>query len=222
MVRDLAHVEDREKARIGVFITLADSTGPMGTEAVKAGYYGTIYGKYPKIQILTIADPFSGKQPNIPLVDSASFKKAAKEIEGENRTIYRFELLMMRALLIRHPWIDKILDGEKTWEIRGSKTSIHGTVALIPSGSGTIIGLCDFVECIGPLSAKMFRKNAAKAGMRPSEATLGRYRNTYAWVLARPKYLKRPVPYKHPSGAVIWVILDGAVERAIWREFPSA
>jgi hypothetical protein len=66
MVRDLAHVEDREKARIGVFITLADSTGPMGTEAVKAGYYETIYGKYPKIQILTIADPFSGKQPEHP------------------------------------------------------------------------------------------------------------------------------------------------------------
>jgi hypothetical protein len=29
MVRDLAHVVDREKAKIGVFITLADSTGPM-------------------------------------------------------------------------------------------------------------------------------------------------------------------------------------------------
>ncbi len=82
MVRDLAHVVDREKAKIGLFITLADSTGPMRTEAVKAGYYETLYGKYPKIQILTIADLFSGKQPNIPLVDSASFKKAPKEIEG--------------------------------------------------------------------------------------------------------------------------------------------
>ena len=82
MVRDLAHVVDREKARIGVFITLAESTGPMRTEAVKAGYYETIYGKYPKIQILTIAELFEGKQPNIPLVDSASFKKAARESEG--------------------------------------------------------------------------------------------------------------------------------------------
>ncbi len=83
MVRDLAHVVDREKAKIGVFITLADSTGPMRTEAVKAGFYETIYGKYPKIQILTIAELFSGKQPNIPLVDSGSFKKAAKEAVGD-------------------------------------------------------------------------------------------------------------------------------------------
>jgi site-specific DNA-methyltransferase (adenine-specific) len=87
MVRDLAHVVDREKAKIGVFITLAEPTAPMRTEAVKAGYYETIYGKYPKIQILTIGELFSGKQPNIPLVDSASFKKAARESEGEQDTL---------------------------------------------------------------------------------------------------------------------------------------
>ena len=51
----------------------------MKTEAIKAGYYETLYGKYPKLQIFTIADLFKGRQPNIPLVDSASFKKAAKE-----------------------------------------------------------------------------------------------------------------------------------------------
>jgi hypothetical protein len=60
-----AHVVDREKARIGLFITLANSTGPMRTEAVKAGFYETLYGKYPKIQILTIRELFEGKQPNI-------------------------------------------------------------------------------------------------------------------------------------------------------------
>jgi site-specific DNA-methyltransferase (adenine-specific) len=83
MVRDLAHVVDRENARIGVFITLADSTGPMRTEAVKAGFYETLYGKYPKIQILTIRELFEGKQPNIPLVDPSAFKKAPKEVRGD-------------------------------------------------------------------------------------------------------------------------------------------
>ena len=87
MIRDLAHVVDREKARIGVFITLAEPTGPMKTEAVKTGYYETLYGKYPKIQILTIQELFEGKQPNIPLVDSASFKKAPKEARGEQDTL---------------------------------------------------------------------------------------------------------------------------------------
>lgn len=79
MVRDLGHVIDREKAKIGVFITLAEPTKPMQTEAVKAGFFETPYGKYPKIQLLTIADLFAGKKPHIPLVDPSSFKKAAKE-----------------------------------------------------------------------------------------------------------------------------------------------
>lgn len=87
MVRDLAHVVDREKARIGVFITLADPTGPMKTEAVKAGYYETVYGKYPKIQILTIRGLFDGKQPNIPLVNPSAFKKAAREFEGKQDSL---------------------------------------------------------------------------------------------------------------------------------------
>jgi len=87
MVRDLAHVVDREKAKIGVFITLADSTGPMRTEAVKAGFYETLYGKYPKIQILTIRELFEGKQPNIPLVDASAFKKAPKESQGDQNAL---------------------------------------------------------------------------------------------------------------------------------------
>jgi hypothetical protein len=48
-----------------------------------AGIPMRLYGKYPKIQILTIEDLFGGKQPNIPLVDTASFKKAPKEKTGE-------------------------------------------------------------------------------------------------------------------------------------------
>ena len=59
---------------------------------------------------------------------------------------------MLRALLIRHPHIDKILDGKKTWEIRGSRISLQERIALIPSGSGTIIGVCDVAGCQGPLA----------------------------------------------------------------------
>lgn len=88
MVRDLAHVVDREKAKIGVFITLADSTGPMRKEAIKEGFYETLYGKYAKIQILTIADLFSGKQPNIPLVDAPAFKKPPKEAKEQQTLLF--------------------------------------------------------------------------------------------------------------------------------------
>ena len=80
MIRDMGHVVDREKAKIGIFITLAEATGPMKTEAVKAGFYETPHhGKVPKLQIFTIADLFAGKKPNIPFVDVTSFKAAPRE-----------------------------------------------------------------------------------------------------------------------------------------------
>ncbi len=60
----------------------------MRTEAIKAGFYETLYGKYPKLQILTIRELFEGKQPNIPLVES-SFKKATKESQ-ENQDALPF------------------------------------------------------------------------------------------------------------------------------------
>ncbi|MDP9112069.1 MAG: restriction endonuclease [Acidobacteriota bacterium] len=82
MIRDLGHVVDREKAKIGLFITLAEPTGPMRTEAVKAGFYETVHGKFPKLQILTIAELFDGKLPKVPWSDPETFKKAAKETEG--------------------------------------------------------------------------------------------------------------------------------------------
>jgi site-specific DNA-methyltransferase (adenine-specific) len=87
VIRDLAHVVEREKAKIGVFITLAEPTGPMKTEAVKTGFYETLYGRYPRIQILTIAALFAGTQPNIPLVDPSAFKRAAKESQGQQEEL---------------------------------------------------------------------------------------------------------------------------------------
>jgi len=122
---------------------------------------------------------------------------------------------MLRGLVIRPQWIELILKGKKTWEIRGAKTAMRGTIGLIPSGSGTIVGVCEVIDCVGPLSASGFRTNAAKAGMLPSEAQLGHYAKTYAWVLQSPRRLEKPVRYQHPAGAVIWVRLASAVECAI-------
>jgi DNA modification methylase len=80
MVRDLCHVVEREKAKIGLFITLTEPTRPMQTEAVKAGFYDSpIYGKIPKIQILTIKELFEGKKPQIPLIETAAFRKLQPE-----------------------------------------------------------------------------------------------------------------------------------------------
>lgn len=81
-VRDLKGVLDREKAAIGVLISMQEPTAPMKTESVTAGFYeSTFWGKkYPKIQLLTVADLLSGKQVEMPPIRQvgATFKKAPR------------------------------------------------------------------------------------------------------------------------------------------------
>ena len=83
MIRDLKGVMEREKAPMGIFISLAEPTQPMISEAASAGIYETDYGKFPRLQILTMGGLFAGKRPQIPFGHTEGFKKAAKEASGK-------------------------------------------------------------------------------------------------------------------------------------------
>jgi site-specific DNA-methyltransferase (adenine-specific) len=80
MIRDLHSAMEREKAPIGVFITAALPTRPMETEAASVGRFEDEWGRtYPRLQIITLAELFQGKKPDIPFVDPASVKRAKRE-----------------------------------------------------------------------------------------------------------------------------------------------
>ncbi|AFY73855.1 adenine specific DNA methylase Mod [Synechococcus sp. PCC 7502] len=83
MIRDLIGTMSTNKADLGFFITLAEPTKAMITEATKAGFYRAANGKdYPRVQIFTIEDLLSGtKKPeylDLSLGD-ITFKRAEKE-----------------------------------------------------------------------------------------------------------------------------------------------
>lgn len=83
-IRDLKGVLDREKAAIGVFITLEQPTRDMKTEAVASGFYEPVFfkeSKYPKVQILTIQEILEGKKVMYPQAQTgiATFKKAQRK-----------------------------------------------------------------------------------------------------------------------------------------------
>lgn len=112
----------------------------------------------------------------------------------------------MKGLVIDDPWVSLIVSGEKTWEMRSRETSVRGRIALIRKGSGTVIGLADLIDCIGPLDSIAWRAHADKHRI-PAENEELAARWNVAWVLERAVRLAKPVPYKHPFGAVIWVNL---------------
>lgn len=121
----------------------------------------------------------------------------------------------MRGLMIKTPFIDQIFDDGKTWEIRGNNTRIRGKIALIRSSSGMIIGTCQLVNSIGPLTLKQIISGRKKHLSSVIGLSLGfGYENPWAWVLTDAKRLPEPIPYKHPRGAVIWVNLENHLQRA--------
>jgi DNA modification methylase len=83
-VRDLRGVLDRERAQIGVLISLQEPTQPMRAEAASAGFYEapSWTGKrYPRVQLLTIEELLSGRgidYPPEPARKDATFRAAPK------------------------------------------------------------------------------------------------------------------------------------------------
>ena len=81
MIRDLHSAMERDKAIFGIFITLAKPSKVMTKEAAAVGIWESKYlgSKHPRLQILTIAELFQGKKPDIPWVDSSVLKSAKRE-----------------------------------------------------------------------------------------------------------------------------------------------
>ncbi|MBI2836438.1 MAG: site-specific DNA-methyltransferase [Chloroflexi bacterium] len=85
MIRDLGHVIEREKADIGVFVTLEKPTRPMSEEAALKGFYNSPNGRdYPRLQILTIEEILGGKMAEIPpWIAPIAPPPAAKKVQGK-------------------------------------------------------------------------------------------------------------------------------------------
>lgn len=92
-IRDLVGTVQRENAQIGIFVTLEDPSKDMTTEAVSAGFYNSPgWGqKYPKVQILTIADLLRGAEVKMP-PPHGTFKQAPKAQQAPDALQQGFDL----------------------------------------------------------------------------------------------------------------------------------
>jgi site-specific DNA-methyltransferase (adenine-specific) len=89
-VRDLIGVLEREEAAIGVLITLREPTKPMLTEAAAAGFYESrdFPGRYPRLQILTIAELLGGKELECPAHRVETFAKAERKTKSTQEGLF--------------------------------------------------------------------------------------------------------------------------------------
>jgi site-specific DNA-methyltransferase (adenine-specific) len=79
MVREFRGVLERERAEMGLFICLERPTHAMEHEAVVAGYANVVHGRIPRIQIVSIADWFSGDRPLLPPMEQLPYAAFSKK-----------------------------------------------------------------------------------------------------------------------------------------------
>ena len=87
-IRDLKGVLAREKAAIGLFITLKPPTGPMRKEAAAAGFYQPSHFRghtFPRVQILTIEELLAGTEVEYPrFAPQTTFRQAPSRLRKQN------------------------------------------------------------------------------------------------------------------------------------------
>lgn len=126
--------------------------------------------------------------------------------------------LVSHGLVIDLPWIEKILRGEKAWEMRSTSVKRRGSFALIQKGTGCVVGVANLVDVKGPFTNDELQDHEHIHQVPPAMYRAPDYKWRIAWVLADVTRLKEPVPYKHKSGAVTWVELDQRARDQIARQ----
>jgi hypothetical protein len=122
----------------------------------------------------------------------------------------------LKGLIIKSPYIDYILLGEKTWEMRSRLTTVRGPIALIKKGSGMIVGIATIETSFGPLSREDLICNQGKHRLTLEELSnevISKWNKV--WVIGGVTSLERPVQYCHPRGATIWVNLDSKTTETV-------
>lgn len=110
----------------------------------------------------------------------------------------------MDGLIIKPHWLNKIISGEKTLEIRGSGTSKVGTEIYLIESGGKARATAVIKDCIR-LDRNLWiaYKDLHCVGLSWEELT-ERYKQPYAWVLDNVRKIE-PFEYRKHQGAVIWV-----------------
>lgn len=90
-VRDLRGVVEREKAALGVLITMEENTKPMRSEAASAGFYQSPgwHTKHPRLQVLTVQELLGGARVDMPPIRhvNVTYKRAPKATKADAEVI---------------------------------------------------------------------------------------------------------------------------------------
>ena len=113
-----------------------------------------------------------------------------------------------RALFIKGPYLDKLLDKSKVWEIRNTPCKERGPLAL--TNQGLLKGQADVTDSFR-ISVEEYSANREKhaiiAGSEADTMVL-QYQSIWVWVFQNPVRYENPIPYEPQVGQVNWIRLS--------------
>lgn len=124
------------------------------------------------------------------------------------------EVIGIKGLIIKKKWLQLILKGLKTMELRGNKTKIRGTIGLIESGSKKVFGFVDLVDVVEIKDEETYNKYKTDHCVDIKFNDI-KYKHLYGWIFKNVRILKEPIPYNHKQGCVVWVNLDDKFKEMI-------
>jgi hypothetical protein len=129
----------------------------------------------------------------------------------------------MNGLIIRDPWIGKILSGVKTWEMRTRPTLQRGRIGLIRKGTGLVVGVAELVDSLPALDLRAFTSSREWHGIPAAmDSEVFKAGWVYPWVLRNVRSLPQSIRAGQKSGQVTWVRLSPTVIADIERHCAPA
>lgn len=71
------------------------------------------------------------------------------------------------GLVVSEPWLTRILEKGKRWEMRSSRVNRRGPIALVKKGSGLVVGIARLVDVKGPLSTEKLADHESQHQISP-------------------------------------------------------
>ena len=107
----------------------------------------------------------------------------------------------MRCLKIDDKWVNLILSGNKTWEIRRRKTRIRERIALGNTKTKHVVGYATIVDSV-EMTVEEMKKHHNKHQANDFLDKYARGRETlFAWVLDDVQFKAKPKPYSYSTGS---------------------
>jgi hypothetical protein len=112
------------------------------------------------------------------------------------------------ALIVHAHWLNLILDGTKTWEIRGGNTTKRERIALATTKPYVLLGDVEIVKSTN-ISHEEFQAHVDLhcVPKKQHADVIGRYKQIYAWHVRFPRRYATPIGYKYSPGQVKWIKL---------------